>query len=257
MSGNTDYSSRSRAVRSAAQGYLRELRARRAAQRRGPASTTDANAEAAVAPALDSVAVDSAAVSSTSPLRSSDRAHALAQAAAEEQADAPLAADEELHEADTPDVASQDDAADIAAEAVDSELELSAMLGSAAEIEAEQTSAADLDGEAENAPTDAGAADAGSAEQGSDADTSDETVAVDADDRATNAPEGSDLALLPNIKPGLVWALSAAGASSLKELADADADALRAKLGVIGELVNVDEWVSIARSHVERENGSS
>ncbi|MEL6977960.1 MAG: hypothetical protein AAGM38_04690 [Pseudomonadota bacterium] len=61
-------------------------------------------------------------------------------------------------------------------------------------------------------------------------------------------PASSDLAALPNIQPGLIWALSEAGAPTLEALAAADAEALRDRLGVIGQLVSLEEWIAAARA---------
>jgi len=58
--------------------------------------------------------------------------------------------------------------------------------------------------------------------------------------------EPSDLAELPGIGPGLVWMLQNAGIDNLAQMAEADQDALRQKLGLVGELLDLDYWIASA-----------
>lgn len=67
------------------------------------------------------------------------------------------------------------------------------------------------------------------------------------------ASDESELARLPGIGPGLIWALQRAGVANLADLAAADADALSTRLGVIGDLINVQTWIEEARSAVEKD----
>ncbi|MCW2319063.1 hypothetical protein M2322_004632 [Rhodoblastus acidophilus] len=62
----------------------------------------------------------------------------------------------------------------------------------------------------------------------------------------TTAP--LSLERLDMLGPGLRWRLAQLGYPSLNALASADPDALRARLGEIGRLVNVKTWIEAARS---------
>ncbi|HVH01735.1 MAG TPA: hypothetical protein VM891_02055, partial [Amaricoccus sp.] len=64
---------------------------------------------------------------------------------------------------------------------------------------------------------------------------------------ASRAPEG-DLALLPGIGPGLVWALRRAGLARLADLAPLEAAELAARLGPLGRLVPAAAWIARARA---------
>lgn len=64
-------------------------------------------------------------------------------------------------------------------------------------------------------------------------------------DQADAALE-SDLFRLPGIGPGLVWMLNSAGVHSLSDMAAADAETLAAKLGLVGELLDIDYWIDCA-----------
>lgn len=59
----------------------------------------------------------------------------------------------------------------------------------------------------------------------------------------------SDLLALPGAGPGLVWLLGAAGIATLADLAAADAQDLRGRLGPVGQLLNLDTWIAWARGH--------
>jgi predicted flap endonuclease-1-like 5' DNA nuclease len=60
---------------------------------------------------------------------------------------------------------------------------------------------------------------------------------------------GRDLARLPGVGPGLVWALERAGISRLADLAAANPDALADRLGPPGALVDLDAWIGFARKN--------
>ena len=67
------------------------------------------------------------------------------------------------------------------------------------------------------------------------------------------APARSDLASLPGAGPGLVWVLQQQGIASLRDLADADGEKLRAALGVIGQILDVPGWIAHAQSQTPAE----
>ncbi len=58
----------------------------------------------------------------------------------------------------------------------------------------------------------------------------------------------SDLHALPGIGTGLVWLLHANGISSLAELAEAEADSLSDRLGLVGRLIDLRSWMETARA---------
>jgi predicted flap endonuclease-1-like 5' DNA nuclease len=59
-------------------------------------------------------------------------------------------------------------------------------------------------------------------------------------------PMADALYALPGAGPGLVWMLGRAGISSLEDLAAADKDALTKKLGLVGEILDLDYWIDWA-----------
>ena len=71
-------------------------------------------------------------------------------------------------------------------------------------------------------------------------------VAVTAQE-VEDLPEGdTDLGQLPGIGPGLIWMLQSAGIATLAEMAEADAAQLAAKLGLVGELLDLEHWIAAA-----------
>lgn len=65
-------------------------------------------------------------------------------------------------------------------------------------------------------------------------------------------PAPKTLKDLPGLGPGLRWALRQAGIGSLADLADAQPEALRKKMGQIGPLIDIDLWVRLARQSMVR-----
>lgn len=61
------------------------------------------------------------------------------------------------------------------------------------------------------------------------------------------------LADLPGVGPGLIWLFEEAGVKSLEDLAIADAQALRARLGVLGALLDIESWTALAKEAVREE----
>ncbi|MEM1428661.1 MAG: hypothetical protein AAGG09_04310 [Pseudomonadota bacterium] len=70
-------------------------------------------------------------------------------------------------------------------------------------------------------------------------------------DRHPNAsrPE-TDLYRLRGAGPGLVWMLSQCEIHALQDLAAADADVLVERLGIVGQLLDVPEWIAFAQEAV-------
>jgi len=58
-----------------------------------------------------------------------------------------------------------------------------------------------------------------------------------------------DLNALPGAGPGLVWMLQQCGIHSMNDLAAAEAADLTPKLGLIGQILNVQTWLDYARIH--------
>lgn len=58
----------------------------------------------------------------------------------------------------------------------------------------------------------------------------------------------SDLLRLPGAGPGLVWLLGRCGVESLADLAAADARKLTEQMGLIGELLDIDNWIDFAKA---------
>lgn len=85
---------------------------------------------------------------------------------------------------------------------------------------------------------------------------------TDADDAIAPAPcvpvppgeaaDGTenDLFTLPGAGPGLVWMLQRTGVRSLADLAGSNPLVLRRNLGLVGELLDLDWWISVARARV-------
>ena len=65
-------------------------------------------------------------------------------------------------------------------------------------------------------------------------------------DGGKSGPQG--LADLPGIGPGLVWIFGQSNIHTLPDLAAADPVALRKSLGLIGELIDIDDWIARARA---------
>jgi predicted flap endonuclease-1-like 5' DNA nuclease len=79
-----------------------------------------------------------------------------------------------------------------------------------------------------------------------------ETVETDASqgpDVNSVQAEPSDLAGLPGAGPGLIWLLKDCGVTCLAELAAADAAELSQKLGLVGQLLDLDHWIDHARAN--------
>lgn len=57
----------------------------------------------------------------------------------------------------------------------------------------------------------------------------------------------NDLAIIPGAGPGLVWMLNQCGVDSLSDLASEDAASLSARLGVVGQLLDVSQWIMFAQ----------
>jgi|GEM_PF-3560744 len=65
------------------------------------------------------------------------------------------------------------------------------------------------------------------------------------------------LRALPGAGPGLIWMLGTAGIATMDDLADADAEVLGARLGLVGQILNVGFWVDFARDLRHANAGAS
>ncbi len=59
----------------------------------------------------------------------------------------------------------------------------------------------------------------------------------------------SDLAALPGAGPGLIWMLAQCDIDSLATLATQDATELAARLGVVGQILDVGQWITFAQEY--------
>lgn len=66
-------------------------------------------------------------------------------------------------------------------------------------------------------------------------------------DNPPGPPGPSDLTALPGAGPGLIWMLQKCGIGSLQDLAGADAAVLVPRLGLVGQIVNLQGWQQFAR----------
>ena len=57
----------------------------------------------------------------------------------------------------------------------------------------------------------------------------------------------SDLETLPGAGPGLVWMLNECGVQTLSDLAQKTPDQLTAELGVVGQILDVSQWIKFAQ----------
>lgn len=63
---------------------------------------------------------------------------------------------------------------------------------------------------------------------------------------AENGSVPSDLERLPGAGPGLIWMLNQCGVFSLADLAEQDSATLSSKLGVVGQILDVERWIAFA-----------
>jgi predicted flap endonuclease-1-like 5' DNA nuclease len=69
--------------------------------------------------------------------------------------------------------------------------------------------------------------------------------------RPTEAPAAGvtlPITAIPSLGPGLVWRLNQCGIHTLADLAACEPDDLRGRLGRIGRIANVEQWIQHARS---------
>lgn len=66
--------------------------------------------------------------------------------------------------------------------------------------------------------------------------------------RQPAVPADSSLFALPGAGSGLVWMLRSSGIETLEDLAAADADRLSADLGLIGQILDIRDWIAFARA---------
>lgn len=82
------------------------------------------------------------------------------------------------------------------------------------------------------------------------------SVPLRANEQATSDPAEpgpGSLQMLPGIGSGMIWHLNNAGIASLDDLATADPDTLKARLGQIGKLQKIDEWIHFAQTTCDLE----
>ncbi|MDX8348476.1 hypothetical protein SLH49_10805 [Cognatiyoonia sp. IB215446] len=74
--------------------------------------------------------------------------------------------------------------------------------------------------------------------------------------RETDVQDGaqSDLAALPGAGVGLIWMMEQCEISTLQDLARQNADELALRLGVVGEIIDVGQWIAFAQAETQRES---
>jgi predicted flap endonuclease-1-like 5' DNA nuclease len=67
---------------------------------------------------------------------------------------------------------------------------------------------------------------------------------------APHAPAAAagSITTIPSLGPGLIWRLNQCGIHTLADLAACEPDDLRGRLGRIGRIANVEQWIQHARS---------
>ncbi|WP_373411291.1 hypothetical protein [Yoonia sp.] len=73
--------------------------------------------------------------------------------------------------------------------------------------------------------------------------------AEDLQERVGDDWSQSDLARLPGAGPGLVWMLEQCNIQTLADLAESDAMELSTQLGIVGQILDVGEWVRFAQEN--------
>lgn len=73
--------------------------------------------------------------------------------------------------------------------------------------------------------------------------------AEDLQERVGDDWSQSDLARLPGAGPGLVWMLEQCDIQTLADLAESDAVELSTQLGIVGQILDVGEWVRFAQEN--------
>ncbi|MDX8355841.1 hypothetical protein [Cognatiyoonia sp. IB215182] len=61
----------------------------------------------------------------------------------------------------------------------------------------------------------------------------------------------SELAKLPGAGPGLIWMLSQCGVFTLQDLAHQDEKKLASQLGIVGQIIDVGQWILFAQSKIQ------
>jgi hypothetical protein len=72
------------------------------------------------------------------------------------------------------------------------------------------------------------------------------------DDGSNETPKDwtqSELARLPGAGPGLIWMLGQCQIETMKQLAAQEAGVLTTQLGVVGQILDVSQWISYARDN--------
>ena len=229
-----DYKSRAVFVRHSARAHLRELRAQRMSKRKSAgddAAATAGNDAAIDLPPELSTADPAAVADAIEPMVS---AEAIEQAS--ELSDAPDATAAAL---DMPEE-NGDDLNDLAVESVAmSELSDEVMVAAAPEHPVKSNEPANIHPHIPESGI----------ELSEIVETAPTNVEVQEADHPDPAPatDCGDLYSLPGAGPGLVWMLNQCGVFSLADLAKADPAQLSTSLGVVGQILNVEQWIAFAK----------
>ncbi len=85
---------------------------------------------------------------------------------------------------------------------------------------------------------------------GNDADKTVNKDATTSQESPTQEWSESDLAQLPGAGPGLVWMLGQCDVTTLAQLAQTDASELSVRLGVVGQILDVSQWIRFAQDRM-------
>ena len=247
MNEVTKIEGRAHAVRKAAQEHLSALRAERLARRqeRGGVAQLEPTAAATEEPFIADAAMTEP-VGMDSP---TDSAGAGAIADLDDGSANPDGDSSADSEADAVSVEAMEEPAEPALDDDDVSIEVAEQdlvqdgddPGPSATQADEDAPAHDISDEAA-APAEGQSADEGASEGFEDG--------AEAADVKPDAAE-SDLFSLPGAGPGLVWVFQQAGIASLADLAVAEPGPLAEKLGLVGELLDLDHWIGHAKGATE------
>lgn len=217
MTEPQSYRNRAGEVRSDARAHLMALRQERMEKRkRAMDRTSDA-------PKIQSPALECLELEDVTPDQAADISDELL---------APVSATlQESHfPTDTPQLSATDDIDDLAVE----NAAMSEMLEEEEASHPTQETASD-DAELHVLPTD-----------GIEEELSDDPQPADPTPASADQQSG-DLDQLPGAGPGLVWMLNQCGITTLAELAQADATQLSTDLGIVGQILDVAQWIAFAQ----------
>jgi predicted flap endonuclease-1-like 5' DNA nuclease len=258
MSNEHAFRNRTRAVRGAARAHIRQLRADRLARRTSASASEPPVASSATEDRGDMLTVSTAAAEAVHPLGPAIQdPMEICDGAPDADAAPPLS----VVEADSPETApaTTENPADpeIDASPAEPHMDSPEHVGehndaiAAAADDATSSPAPDHD-EPTDEPLEAGTPDDPTAPETLQADTA---PADDAGPDTAEAPvvHRSDLQRLPGAGVGLIWLLQECGVHSLSDLAQCSPERLRERMGLVGQILELDDWIAFAAAECQTE----